>query len=350
MTVHKLSAGDGYRYLNRQVASADQRRGGAGLAGYYTATGTPPGWWLGAGAADLGVSGAVSEAQMVALFGKGMHPDAEQIVAAEQALGVSPRDAARVASLGRPFPVYADSARRAVAGYDLVFTPVKSVSVLWALADDAARGEVEAAHRDAVADVLGWLEHQAAFTRLGDGGVAQVETHGLIAAAFEHRDSRLGDPDLHTHVAVSNKVRATVDHDDGSPRWVALDGRALFAAGVAASERYNTRIEDNLRHRLGVDFAERADTAGRGKRPVREIAGIPAGLVAGFSRRREVIEDRYAHLSSHTPPTAPPSVAARTPRPRWRWPSRPPWTPGQRRSRRWRSGTSWPPGGAAPSS
>ncbi|MBA2507382.1 MAG: relaxase domain-containing protein [Nocardioidaceae bacterium] len=71
MTVHKLSAGDGYRYLTRQVASADQRRGGAGLAGYYSATGTPPGRWLGASAADLGVSGQVSEPQMVALFGVG---------------------------------------------------------------------------------------------------------------------------------------------------------------------------------------------------------------------------------------------------------------------------------------
>ena len=106
MTVHKLSAGDGYTYLTRQVASADQQRSaGQDLAGYYTATGTPPGRWMGRGAADLGVSGRVAEQQMVALFGRGMHPDAEQIIAAEQALGASPREAGRMASLGRPFPV-----------------------------------------------------------------------------------------------------------------------------------------------------------------------------------------------------------------------------------------------------
>jgi hypothetical protein len=49
MTVHKLSAGDGYTYLTRQVASADQQRpAGQGLADYYTATGNPPGRWMGA--------------------------------------------------------------------------------------------------------------------------------------------------------------------------------------------------------------------------------------------------------------------------------------------------------------
>ncbi len=45
-----------------------------------------------------------------------------------------------------------------------------------------------------------------------------------------HRDSRAGDPDLHTHVAVANKVQ-TVDG-----RWLSIDGRVLFKANVAASE------------------------------------------------------------------------------------------------------------------
>ena len=60
---------------------------------------------------------------------------------------------------------------------------------------------------------------------------------GLLAVAFTHRDSRAGDPDLHTHVAISNKVQTT------GGRWLALDGRPLHRAAVAASERYNTRLE-----------------------------------------------------------------------------------------------------------
>ena len=58
MTVHKLTAGDGYTYLTRQVASADEQRApGQSLADYYTARGNPPGVWLGGGAATLGVDG-----------------------------------------------------------------------------------------------------------------------------------------------------------------------------------------------------------------------------------------------------------------------------------------------------
>jgi conjugative relaxase-like TrwC/TraI family protein len=105
-----------------------------------------------------------------------------------------------------------------VAGYDLTFSPVKSVSALWALAPREVAERIEAAHAAAVADTLAWLEKHACFTRLGAGGARQVETHGLIAAVFTHRDSRAGDPDLHTHVAVSNKVQT----DDG--RWRAWMG------------------------------------------------------------------------------------------------------------------------------
>ena len=50
---------------------------------------------------------------------------------------------------------------------------------------------------------------------------------GLVAAAFTHRDSRARDPDLHTHVAVANKLQ-TLDR-----RWLSIDGRVLFKAMVA---------------------------------------------------------------------------------------------------------------------
>ena len=107
-------------------------------------------------------------------------------------------------------------------------------------------------------------------------GCGRSRSAGLVAAAFTHRTSRAGDPDLHTHVAVSNKVQTL----DG--RWRALDGRVLFKATVAASERYNTRLEAELRARLGLRFADRAP-AGKaaGRRPVRELAGIDERLLAG---------------------------------------------------------------------
>ena len=60
----------------------------------------------------------------------------------------------------------------------------------------------------AVEDTQTWLQREAPFTRRAANGVRQVPTRGLVAARFTHRDARAGDPDLHTHVAVSNKVQA----------------------------------------------------------------------------------------------------------------------------------------------
>jgi hypothetical protein len=130
--------------------------------------------------------------------------------------------------------VKAEEARRqraAVAGWDLVFSPVKSAALLWALDDRRhVREAIRDAHYQAMSEALDLLEDHAAYTRTGAGGIAQLKTNGLIAAAFEHWDSRAGDPNLHTHVAVSSKVQGT----DG--KWRSLDSRALHRAAVALSE------------------------------------------------------------------------------------------------------------------
>ena len=94
-----------------------------------------------------------------------------------------------------------------VAGYDLTFSPVKSVSTLWAVADPEVAAVIERAHQAAVKDALRFIEKHALFTRTGPQGIRQVNVRGLVATAFTHRDSRAGDPDLHTHVAVANKVQ-----------------------------------------------------------------------------------------------------------------------------------------------
>ena len=141
-----------------------------------------------------------------------------------------------------------------VAGYDLTFSPVKSVSTLWAVADPKVAAVIERAHQAAVQDALALIEQHALFTRTGPQGIRQVNVRGLVATAFTHRDSRAGDPDLHTHVAVANKVQTR----DG--RWLSIDGRILFKATVAASETYNTALEHHLRDRLRVRFADRPDT------------------------------------------------------------------------------------------
>jgi hypothetical protein len=128
------------------------------------------------------------------------------------------------------------------------------------------------------------------FTRTGPRGIRRVNVRGLVAAAFTHRDSRAGDPDLHTHVAVANKVQ-TVDG-----RWLSIDGRVLFKANVAASENYNTALEQHLRDTLGVRFAERPGTD-PAKRPIREIVGVDPRLNQRWSTRRAHIETRRGELA-----------------------------------------------------
>lgn len=380
MGLHKLTAGDGYMYLIRQVAAADAtERGRPSLSDYYSTKGESPGVWIGRGLAALGrpvsrdpadpsvadlwdvaPGSQVSEDQMKALFGEGLHPNADRITKHLTGFGLGHSGALAAARLGRPFAInntknqfvtrlrqaYRDynttvgngeydsitadvrakirtalgrdmftekharppaddrelsgfiarhsrAATTAVAGYDLTFTPVKSVSALWAIAPAPIVAMIEQCHRQAVAETLQFLEEHAAFSRLGAHGVAQVNTTGLIAAAFDHRDSRAGDPNLHTHLVISNKVQAI--GADGIGRWLALDGTPLHHATVAASELYNTRIEAVLVAKLGVRFAE--TTTKLGKRPVRELVGMRGELIEKYSSRSAAIDHRVGQLA-----------------------------------------------------
>jgi conjugative relaxase-like TrwC/TraI family protein len=351
MSLHKLSAGHGYDYLIRQVAALDAtHRGRTDLASYYSERGETPGRWVGRGLAGvdgLDVGDAVTGEQMRLLFAEGRHPLADTSPGGGRvlALGVPyrpstgeqpflaalrtrfadhnaalglPRHAALQAQvrarlrgelatewfrqqegrepkgdleLASALARWSRPAPAAVGGYDLTFSPVKSVSTLWALADPHVAAQIEQAHHAAVAAALRFIEDRALFTREGTGGVRQVDVTGLVAASFTHRDSRAGDPDLHTHVAVANKVQTL------GGRWLSIDGRILHAAKVAASETYNTALEHHLTTVLGVRFAERPGRD-RSKRPVREIVGVDPRLNRRWSARQQVIDIRKAELAA----------------------------------------------------
>ncbi len=83
MSMHKLTAGDGYAYLTRHVAAGDAGLGaGESLTRYFGQTGNPPGRWYGAGLAGLGVDtpsrvaagDRVTEPAMAAVFRPGVDP------------------------------------------------------------------------------------------------------------------------------------------------------------------------------------------------------------------------------------------------------------------------------------
>ncbi|HKU11126.1 MAG TPA: MobF family relaxase [Sinomonas sp.] len=304
-----MSAGDGYRYLLRTVAAGDGDRPlSTPLTRYYSAEGTPPGWWMGSGLGGLGGGGIgvgdrVSEAQLQLLVGMGRDPvtgdplglaypayktlaerTAERTGALDPSLGPAAR-AVAVAAIEAEEA--ARGTRRAVAGFDFTFSIPKSASVLWAVADAATQVLIAEAHHAAVAEVVAFMEREVAATRTGatgrGGAVAQVEVAGLIAAAFDHYDSRAGDPHLHTHVVISNKVKTVLDG-----RWRSLDGRPMHAAVVALSELHEAVFADRLTRTLGVQWEARE--RGRDRNPAWAITGVPEELVAEFSTRARHID------------------------------------------------------------
>ncbi|MDN5698774.1 MAG: relaxase domain-containing protein [Kocuria sp.] len=448
MTVHKLSTGDGHLYYTQEVASGDQLRSGdRELGDYYQVTGMPPGQWIGSGVEHFGLDGAVTEAQMDALYGAGDSPldpaklneeqqaimgrtvEAARLEAAEKVYsalslyhGEGPKGEA-IAQLGtsrsgfywtldqhrklgnyrrfinasgngdkqafldgyvmtkgqersanaagkraivegtqdwveatrlgykpgeyvqeptndftrardeeyrRHFKTHdappTDAERKeirnrvagqmfrathgrdangvelatfianntaprqqSVAGYDLVFTPTKSVSMAWGLGDENLRTGIEAAHEAAIAEVVSYLEENAIYARRGRGGVEQIDTDkGLVATKFRHYDSRNGDPNLHDHLVVANRVKGA----DG--RWSTLDGRMIHQYGVAASELYNSRIMHHIHDRLGLEFTP---TEVRGKQ-IFELAGITRTEVAAFSSRSASIKETMAEVEA----------------------------------------------------
>ncbi|MEU6860909.1 MobF family relaxase [Glycomyces sp. NPDC046736] len=314
----------------------------ADTVAYYNARGNPPGSWLGSGLGglDLKPGDRVVEEQLRFLFGEGMRPDAQRVMDDYMAANAhrvrKPGDkekiaaeAVRAARLGRAFPKYqhgaldyterfnrqvdkiliehgrepaaselrearkvaAQKSKQAVAGYDLVFAPVKSASMLWALHDSQqVRAQVKWADDAAVAEALKYLEEHAAFTRVGAGGPAQVDTKGLVAVAFDHFDNRNGEPHLHTHLAVANRVQAA-----GDGKWRTIDGRPLHFITVTAGAVYDSAFRAELSKRLGVEWRMRTDTRAS-KEPVWEIAGVKDDWIKSFASRREGIIERYNEL------------------------------------------------------
>ncbi len=275
MSVRKMTLGAGYRYLMSSVARMDEAGPAANLTAYYAAQGTPPGRFLGAGLADLGdgagvTSGAqVSEVQLWRMLGMLQDP------LTGEPLGSLPPlpGTVRIGRDGRVRP-----APKPVAGFDLTFSVPKSVSVAWALADQDTKAVIHAAHRDALAQVIAYAEEHVIATRTGRGGIVSAAVTGVVAAAFDHWDSRASDPQLHTHVVVLNRARTVADG-----RWRALDGATLLRHAVALSELYNGLLADELTRRLG--WAWTPELRPRGTHPIWEVDGVPADLRALFSQR-----------------------------------------------------------------
>lgn len=193
-------------YLEHAATGDGQTRH---MTAYYTEAKAPPGTWLGSGLSGLSglsVGQEVTEAHARSLYEEQADPVSGQPLGRPLMKPQTTPEGATTPS-GRP----AKPERQGVAGFDLTFSPPKSVSALWALAGPDLQSRIHAAHRQALEETLEWVEANVIQSRAGHGGVAHVAVNGVIASAFDHWDSRAGDPQLHTHLVIANRVQRASD-------------------------------------------------------------------------------------------------------------------------------------------
>ncbi|MGH3041371.1 MAG: MobF family relaxase, partial [Gaiellaceae bacterium] len=246
VSIGKLGKGQETYYLNSVAGGADD---------YYSGEGEAPGRWGASGAEELDLEGQVERGQLGAVLG------------------------ARDPRTGEPLPRFVRRDR--VPGFDVTFSAPKSVSVVWATADELTAGRIRTAHERSVEAALGFLEREAAYTRLGTDGRTPARGSGFVAASFRHRMSRAGDPQLHTHVLVANLIKTS------DRKWRTLDGQRLYRRAKTAGYLYQAHLRAELRRELGMQFREV-------HRGAAEVAGVPDETLKAFSRRRAEIEARMA--------------------------------------------------------
>jgi conjugative relaxase-like TrwC/TraI family protein len=254
LSIGKLGIGQERYYLDKVAEGAED---------YYTGEGEDPGEWIGDAAARLGLEGEVGADQLEAML-TGRNP-----TSGEPLLGM------------RGVP-----AKGSVPGFDLTFSAPKSVSLLWGLGGPVAALEVQAAHREAVGAALDYMQREACWTRRGAGGSEFLKGEGYFAAAYRHRSSRNGDPQLHTHVLVANATRA-------EGKWTRLYHPAIYDHATTASYIYEAHLRHELTRRLGVEW-----------QPTRKgIAEIAASLTSTYEPSRPAAR-KYSRRPGRTPPRA----------------------------------------------
>jgi hypothetical protein len=311
-----LHAGHDVAYFTR-----GQHHGGcAGAMSYYTAAGEPPGEWAGKGAASLGLSGVVDPDVIERLYQENTGPGGELLVKRRQAKAVADREAAAVAAYRTAHP-YASATEvaevraaergkdpRQVPYFDLTVSAVKSVSVLHAsyrvsarqarqrgdqdraAALDARADELEAALMDSAREAVAWLERHATYTRTGHHSARSGEWRdgaGLTASLFLHHLSRDGDPQLHVHVAIWNRVQRA-DGADG--KWRTLDSRSLHNQRLAVAPVTDRILETRLTA-FGYVMVPRPDGNGA------EIGGVSQDVKDLFSSRAVAVTGELDRLA-----------------------------------------------------
>ena len=301
--------------------TSGQHRGGcAGAMSYYTAAGEPPGEWAGKGAAVLGLAGMVDPDVIERLYQESIGPGGELLVRRRQSKAADKREEQAIAAYlaGHSYASATELAevRAAARGtdshqvpyFDLTVSAVKSVSVLHAsyrvaarqaqqrgdqdqaAALDARADEIEAALMDSAREAVAWLERHATYTRTGHHSARTGEWRdgqGLAASLFLHHLSRDGDPQLHVHVAIWNRVQRA---DGADEKWRTLDSRSLHNQRLGVAPVADRILETKL-SALGYAMVARADGNGA------EVGGVSQDVMDLFSSRAVAVTGELDRLA-----------------------------------------------------
>lgn len=246
MSITARAAGAAASYYAHLSADAHRAGGELDREDYYS---RDRGEWHGAGAAALGLTGAVEASDF-----------------AELCAGFDPGTGAALAQNA------GENDRTAL--FDCTFSVPKSVSVAWSVGDESTRSTIERLHDEAVRAALGEIQERAISTRRGHGG-AQQERVEMIASTWRHGTSRELDPQLHTHATILNVCQRA----DGS--WGTLDGSHLYDLQKIFGASYRLHLEQALREN---GFGTERD--GESFR----VSAVPHALERDLSKRRNQIE------------------------------------------------------------
>jgi conjugative relaxase-like TrwC/TraI family protein len=193
-----------------------------------------------------------------------------------------------------------------VQAFDHCFSSPKSVSLLAAGGSPQVRRLLAEGRAEALTVAIGYLERHGIGVRRDHNGTDRYQaTGGLVAVAFEHRMSRSGDPQYHSHVLVQNAAQGP----DG--RWTALDSDRLYAHLMAADHLYLAAERAALTQRLGVRWGPVDERSGAA-----EIVGLDdRALIERFSKRSEEVDQWLdAHGLSGIKASSAAAVATRQPK------------------------------------
>lgn len=217
----------------------------------------------------------------VGYYGKQSGEPAGRWFGASESLGVLPGSQVKPGELGHLLSGESLSGERLTQqtkdhcpGWDLTFSAPKSVSAIWAGADDDLRAQITDAHDAAVSSALAYLSQEAGFTRRGHAGV-RAEHVPLVGMKYEHSTSRAEDPHLHTHCIVSNLAR----REDGS--WGALESHPLFITRLAAGSLYQAELAHRL---VALGFSLEPGDGG-----TFNVTGVPSAITHAWSSRHNAM-------------------------------------------------------------